>query len=147
MGGLTRTNFGISVAHTLDNAAIKALPTTPFTLVEAKPGKIICPLFNFIEWDFAGIYNNVDAGANIYPQIGSVGDIASSNNGPQSADLGAIAAKFAFGTFEAFGSTVAAVVNQPLVIFAVNGVLGDFTDGDALNKLRVSVWYCVADAV
>lgn len=148
----------------LTDAQIKALPTTPITLIAA-PGasKITFPIAAFLRMHWVADYANIDAGAivqilsgtqNVMNQLletagspvsgllaGGGPDGTSGWIGAQSRSL-AVPTAFHYGISYLYDSDIA---NKPLNIAADNQGAGNFTGGNAGNVLTVTVLYTVID--
>lgn len=150
----------------LDDTDIKALPTTPFSLIAA-PGadKIIVPIniFNYVDCN-AGAYTNIDSGGwaavriNGWDICSYIGDTDTSGvDANLAAILGAVNDHgFAFipqqqpSLFSGWWLNVARfkgadLVNQPLTLEIDNNGSGNLTGGNAANVWKLSGFYYVMD--
>ncbi len=139
---------------TLTNAQIKALPTTPITIVaSAGAGTILYPVGYKYQARFQTDYTNVDIGAALEVRFASdndsqLGPARFVPQGPQWS-IGAVgffnqrslrgqsAADFAFGLL-GFDDTA-------LTVAMTNAALGALTGGHSNNTLVVSIDYIVLD--
>ena len=143
----------------LDNDQIKALPTTAIILTPTPAiDKLFIPIVTYIKTNTAnGIYGNVDNDAVIAigpgSILGTVLDMISyiklsgiiTNTSPKfmvGGLIGNIQAN-AYEATEQYSSTIS-LAGLPLVAQVYN-IGGDFTDGNAANTLKVTVYYVVVD--
>lgn len=153
--------FTVSVE--LTDAQIKALPTTPLTIVAAPGvGKRIAFLFGYLSVDAsAGAYTDIAADASVMfgaPGTGvsvfmlnsvslsltSVTDFFAA--GSQRADFGPL---LSVDAAEGYGGlaiprAVSEVENLSLILTLSNGEI-DLTGGNAANTLKVTVIYTIID--
>lgn len=136
----------------LTNAQVKALPTTPITLVaSAGAGTILFPLSVVYHTNFQTEYTNVDLGAALEVRFDGDND---SQVGP--GHFVAQAGKCAFGGVGfvdrgRLGLQVAADIAFSLIAFddtdltvaMANAALGNLTGGHANNTLTIEVRYIV----
>lgn len=145
---------------TLTNAQVLALPTTPVTLLAAPgAGKLIVGADSF---SFSAVfsingpgtaYTNVDANAT----FNFINDGANHSGGwANSYKANALltygvpgvgpVVEVAEAQFEAFGGQDTVnenAANQKVYLSATNGVLGNFTGGNAANTLTVNFLYAI----
>lgn len=145
----------------LTDAQIKALPTTPVEIVAAPgAGKMLSFVTAVLVLDnTAGVYSNVEAGANCRLTIG---DFQASIWGDWSwlltdgSEVGVVTIPGVIGTLgvgavdsaddiSLAGNSdyLSAVENQPLRFQFANAGSGALTGGHAANTLKVTVWYGV----
>jgi len=123
----------------LTDAQIKALPTTPVEIVAAPAaGLMIVPLaFSLVSSFGGGAYTNVDAGATMTPQFGSIAASAAVDV----SDLTATGDDVVVPLDAKITGTVAGLQATALDLACANAALGNFTGGDAANTLTVTVVY------
>jgi hypothetical protein len=144
----------------LSNAQIKALQSTPVTLIAAPgAGKIIVPISVILSLEWTADYGNIDANADIsvLPEGGDgnlVCAISESVNANVSGLLQGSESRIAslcppanlqMGENYGLVYTAAWLENQALVIKANNGIAGNFNGGDPANILKVTVLYDIVD--
>jgi hypothetical protein len=143
---------------TLTDAQIRALPTTPVTIIPGTPGYLILPFLAVLELNAtAGAYTNVSAGpAN---QIFTITGTRRNQAGRLDDCLAGPSQKTTIlplaGALDAVPPTVtqpiraaqlaADAAGQPLQIAASN-TGGNLTGGNAANTLRVTVYYLLQPA-
>jgi hypothetical protein len=145
----------------LTNAQVLALPTTPVTIVSAVAGKLLLPTYAALWAKLTADYTNIDANCTVEIDLGNANaDWALSPTVEASGLASGLLAssggnvivfatqQFAGGvgaaatSFEAAESDwVADGVGQPITLSVFNHASGNFTGGDAANKLRVTVQY------
>jgi len=143
----------------LTDAQIKALPTTPVTIVAAVVGKIIVPFLTVLQLDAtAGAYANISAGAGQMFRTVCVTDKSVRILNTELLSGAAKECVFLASKFQldAIPPTVprlyvspddpAALTNQPLLLNSDNA-LGDFTGGNAANTLTCTTYYQLIDPV
>lgn len=156
------TGSGVAVLQritTLTDAQIKALPTTPLTIVPAVAGKIIVPIQVALQLDAsAGAYTNISAGnANyIHWDIGGVfsnltrNDLFLNTATKRYAPLTTRVLNDAIpnAVLELYNQRVGegSVVAAPLELKSLNAA-GAFTGGNAANTLKVTTFYELVDAI
>jgi len=142
---------------TLTNAQIKALPTTGVEILPAQAGKVLVPVFGVLHLHWVADYGNIDAASQIRLYIGGSPSLASLDDSVNGAVTGLLAGggpdtygfNLPFGNassqvFGWSGAYTSDVVNRPVSISASNS--GNFTGGDPLNTLTVSIAYLVLNA-
>lgn len=152
------------VTATLTDAQIKALPTTPVTILDS-PGadKAIAPFF--IAYHMKGVdYADIDPTATIVARAGTEVFLPVRNDtqsgvtallaGGGGDDGSLTYGTLKFGVRSSFNAAGFAqlsglyesdVVDKPFTVRATNGAVGDFTGGDPANTLRVTVYYVIFD--
>ncbi len=150
----------ISVATvTLTNAQIKALPTTPVTVVAAPgAGFELVPIHATLHMDWAADYTNIDAAAQVLVRydagqapLSGLDEAASYTTGvtgllaegaSTSAFLTPLSYKSSTNKSVALaGQDDAQTENLALTLVADNNGMSDFTGGDAANSLKVTLLY------
>jgi len=131
---------------TLTDAQIKALPTTGVELIAA-PGanKIAWVIAAYLRFESHGAYSNFDM--SVHLDVGcpspadpmadvTIGDLllgsSVNKNSPMAMATG-------------MGTVDADIVNKAVQLYATNGSSGNFTGGNAANKLKVFLRYIVLD--
>ncbi len=151
----------LALKLTLTNAQIKALPTTEIQLLAAPgAGKIIVPIFCTLHLTWTADYTNLEAYPNSFLNLsygpGLIGTFAAFpmtdfrdllNAGQDT--WGTLLALTSFDALNMGGTPSGfldpGIANKSLVIHAPNGILGDFTGGDAANKMEINLFYAIAD--
>lgn len=152
-----------SATVTLTDAQIKALPSTPFTLVAAPgSGKLILPVDAVMSLDAqGGAYTNV-TNQQMWLSYGSGGRTISAiydeNTQGAFADDSAVHVLLGFSNSQVTSLTgtvystawwsddTGGIANAALTLGMFNGG-GDLTGGDPANSLKVTVLYAVVDLV
>lgn len=149
-------NFHIAPPVTLTDGQIKALPTTSVTIIPA-PGanKVILPIAAFYWLTWHADYATIDAAVSF-----ALGNIAGSLQESLGQVSGLLASGESAGAVVGPGLQVGSnrvmglsgmltsdIVNQPLILSALNNTSGNFTGGDASNVLTVTVLYAVISIV
>jgi hypothetical protein len=140
----------------LNNAQIKALPTTGVDIVLAPgAGQVIIPVLSICLHNWVANYTNIDAAAKLglqmTPATGYVlGPLREAEGASVSGVLAAGAEAYGrlapldtsiLGADTAEFGVVADLANQAVVLSATNGAAGAFTGGNAANTLDVIVYY------
>lgn len=152
---------------TLTDAQVKALPTTPVTLVAAAGADTFLHVLTaFVRVDTSNNgYGNIDGSA--YLIVTYTGEDAGAAqgliaNGGDATDLtnlltsfdntSAVLEPYTVATVDAAANKVVPAllsmsdaVNKGLIIKASNGVAGNWTGGNAANEMSVTVLYTVVD--
>lgn len=144
---------------TLTDAQIKALPTTPVTLVAAPgAGKVLVPVHAVLALRWTGDYSNINAAATLTLGTGNNATMAVLSESVNSAVTlllanasntvslmlpeGYVGASTFAPIFSSPGGDLdTSFINQPLGLSATNPAAGNFTGGNAANSLKVSVLY------
>lgn len=139
---------------TLIDAQVKALPTTPVqVLASPGAGKRIMPVFAQVRIDpSAGAYTNVDATCvlkfgygNVSPGVMGFGERTGFSN-PLFVNGVTDVITEAFGQFLPSGENADLADSEcdaTLSVFIQNGALGNFTGGNAANRLRYQLIYWI----
>jgi hypothetical protein len=143
---------------TLTDAQIKALPTTPITVLAGIPNKIILPFKAVIQLDASnGAYGNVSAGIANFLSI-FVGQILSTRIANDQVITGATkrhSELSAISLLDAVPPTIAqlsGLSRDPSVYDGIAATIqctnaaGNFTGGNAANSMIVTLYYMVIDS-
>jgi hypothetical protein len=134
-----------SISRVFSNAEVKALPTTPITIIPSpNDGSLLIPFRAFLGLRSVAGYTNFDITFSLKLNYQAPGVDKFSFGSGVDLILGSasnVAMPYTLGGADSFTGIAPSAINKPLQLSATNGAAGNLTGGNAANSLLVTVFF------